>query len=250
MTTATQAAIQNVLSLLQIKAVSCGKERVGGAHDGGYVMASDFAGSDIAYSIGVGPQVQWDVAMADRGFAVYQYDHTVEGLPQQHDSFHYFRLGIAPVDTPPDLITLDEMIRRNGHDGETGMILKMDVEGAEWDVFDAVSSATLARFDQIVVEFHGLRMLDIDSFRDRAHRVFGKLASQHTPVHIHGNNYGGYAIVEGVPVPDVVEILYCRKGRFDFEPSQEIFPTVLDDPCDPARPDLFLGAFRFRRIAA
>lgn len=53
----SQAAIQHVLSLLQVKAVSCGKERIGGAHDGGYVMASKFSGGSIAYSIGVGPQI-------------------------------------------------------------------------------------------------------------------------------------------------------------------------------------------------
>jgi len=246
----SQAAIQHVLSLLQVKAVSCGKERIGGAHDGGYVMASKFSGGSIAYSIGVGPQIQWDRAMAERGFSIFQYDHTVEGLPEQHELFNYFRLGIAPQDTPPDLITLEEMIRRNGHTEETGMILKMDVEGAEWDVFDAIDPAILRQFDQIVVEFHGLRLLEIESFRDRAERVFSKLVHHHSPVHIHGNNYADYAIVEGVPIPDVIEVLYCRRDRFDFEPSHEVFPTALDDPCDPNHPDLFLGSFRFKRIAA
>ena len=35
---------------------------------------------------------------------------------------------------------------------EQHMLLKIDVEGAEWDVFDGMSSNLLSKFDQIVAE--------------------------------------------------------------------------------------------------
>lgn len=60
---------------------SPGFVRVGNAHDGGYVMLNDFAHRNIAYSIGINDDVSWDFDMAERGFDVYMYDHTIEKLP-------------------------------------------------------------------------------------------------------------------------------------------------------------------------
>ena len=36
------------------------------------------------------------------------------------------------------LQTLDAMLNDNGHSETDGMILKMDVEGCEWDVLDSI----------------------------------------------------------------------------------------------------------------
>lgn len=106
-----QKQVLETLSLLEVQSVTCGKIRIGGANDGGYVMANDFEGNKVAYSIGVGPQVQWDAEMAERGFIIHQYDHTVPGLPQEHPNFRYTALGIAPDLSHSDLITLESPIR-------------------------------------------------------------------------------------------------------------------------------------------
>lgn len=245
-----QTQILETLSLLEVQSVTSGKVRIGGPNDGGYVMANDFERNSIAYSIGVGPQVQWDVEMAERGLVIHQYDHTVPGLPQEHPNFRYTPLGIAPDMTQADLITLEEMLTRNGHKHKSNMLLKIDVEGAEWDVFDALDHALLAKFDQIVVEFHGLEYLGSDSFRERCNRVFRKLNFHHVPVHIHANNYSAVHLLENIPVPGVVELSYCLRSRFTFAPSEEIFPTELDQPCRAEVADIFLGRFKFKRQAA
>ena len=240
-----QQDILRTMALLRPYDVGCGKVRIGESGDGGYVMADDFAFAAIAYSIGVGPQVQWDVDMAGRGLKVWQYDLTVDSVPASHPAFHYERLGIGPDLSDPQLLTLAEMLRRNGHADMAGMILKIDVEGAEWDVIDAMDDAILARFDQIVIEIHGMEYLVDEPFRARAERVLGRLARHHVPIHVHGNNYAGYHICHGVPVPGCIEVSYARRGRFQLTPAAGTFPTPLDTPCDPARPDLMLGSFRF-----
>jgi hypothetical protein len=245
-----QTQILETLALLEVQSVTCGKVRIGGPHDGGYVMANGFELNRTAYSIGVGPQVQWDVEMAERGLVIHQYDHTVPGLPQEHPNFRYTPLGIAPDLSHPDLITLEEMLERNGHSGLSNMLLKIDVEGAEWDVFDAMDHALLAKFDQIVIEFHGLEYLGADTFRERANRVFRKLNYHHVPIHVHANNYANVYPIEGVMVPGVLELSYCLRSRFTFAPSEEIFPTALDQPCRAEAADIFLGRFKFKRQAA
>lgn len=248
MSSELQNDILRVLSLLEVQAVHCGKIRIGGANDGGYVMADDFHENRICYSIGVGPQVFWDEEMANRGMDIHQYDHTVEGLPQLHPLFHFNRIGIGPDLSEPDLITLEEMLRRNGDLERQNMLLKIDVEGAEWDVLDAMGPGLLDNFDQIVIEFHAFEYFTEDSFRRRAERVFRKINATHTAIHVHANNYGESRFISGIHLPTVFELSYCRRGRFDFLPSTEIFPTELDQPCDPARPDIFLGNFKFRRL--
>jgi hypothetical protein len=137
------------------------------------------------------------------------------------------------------------MLEQNGHSKKDQMLLKIDVEGAEWDVFDGMSSNTLAKFDQIIVEYHGLEFLDRESFRSRAERVFRGIYHTHTCIHIHGNNYGGFAIVNNIPIPNVIEVTYALKSKFNFIESDDIFPTYLDDPCKQEEPDLFLGNFKY-----
>jgi len=51
------------------------------------------------------------------------------------------------------VMPLDAVLRRHGVDHVD--LMKIDVEGAEWDVFLTTSDAMLGRIDQLVVEFHG-----------------------------------------------------------------------------------------------
>lgn len=237
--------VRRALSLLQPYDVTCGKARVGGRNDGGYVMAHGFQNCPVAYSIGVGPQVEWDLEMASYGATVHQYDHTVESAPSTHPSFHFNKLGIGPDMENPELITLEEMLRRNGDRDRSGMILQMDVEGAEWDVLASLGSDLLGIFDQINIEFHWLSKLAEPAFRGKAEAIWSKLLQTHRPIHVHGNNCGNFNLVKGVPLPDIIEVSYCHRSRFDFAPCSSVFPTELDFPNGPDKPDYFLGSFRF-----
>lgn len=242
-----QLNARRTLSLISpVKALNTPKVRIGGPRDGGYVMLDRLDGVSICYSLGVGPDVSWDRSMADRGASIFQYDHTVEAAPDSHERFRFFRTGIAADDSEaPMLKRIDTIIRENGHRDQRGMILKIDIEGHEWDSLDAVDSAVLDRFTQIVAEFHGMRLLTEESFLRRAHRLFTKLAATHRVVHAHGNNYGGWGNVAGIPVPDVLELTFANRRDFDFGPSDEIFPTHLDQACNADCPDLYLGNFQF-----
>jgi hypothetical protein len=243
----TQRAIKSVLSLINPCSVECGKVRVGGGHDGGYVMANDFTDNKIAYSIGVGPQVDWDVDMANRGLDIYQYDHTVDFVPAENEKFRYFKFGIGPDDISDiDLKTLEKMLEDNGHSQEKNMILKMDVEHAEWDAFLTMDVEILKRFDQIVMELHGFYELENPSFRIKAGIVLEKLATHHRCIHVHANNYSTFSVIAGLAFPQTMEVTYCRKEKFNFIDKSDFFPTEDDKPCNPDAPDLYLGQFQFR----
>ena len=125
------------------------------------------------------------------------------------------------------------------------MILKIDIEGHEWESLDALDVSIFAQFRQILVEFHGMRMLNIATFQQRAYRLFSKLREHHEVIHVHGNNFAGMPVVEGIPIADCIEISFANRRNFSFTSSIEIFPGLLDTPNNSNVPDLFLGSFKF-----
>ena len=105
--------------------------------DGGYVMVKDFVDSGIAYSFGISGDVSWDKDMAERGYDVYMYDHTITSLPEENEKFHFFQEGIGfEFDPYGPLDTLSSYIARNNHSATKNMILKIDT-GSGKDHYDA-----------------------------------------------------------------------------------------------------------------
>jgi Methyltransferase FkbM domain len=242
-----QAEMRATLALISpVAALNKAKRRVGGPNDGGYVMLDDLDGIGICYSLGVGPDVSWDMEMAERGALVLQYDHTVENAPAMHPNFHHFKIGITHDESlAPGMKRLDTLLHENGHADRDDMLLKIDIEGYEWDSLEVLDTSTFANFRQIVAEFHGMRLLEIESFRQRAHRLFSTIRRTHEVVHVHGNNFAGMYIVKGIPIADCLELTFVNRKYHSFVPCHECFPGNLDFPNDANRVDLIMGSFSF-----
>ena len=243
--------VREILSLLTpFRVKDYRKIRVGGFTDGGYVMIDSFPAQSKAYSLGVGGDVSWDLDMASREIDVYQFDHTVNAPPSSHKRFKFSKMGIAAEPSPEGPFeTLDNLISANNHT-RSNLILKMDIEDAEWQVLTGTGSETLNLFSQIVVEFHGLARLFQTPWQDAMKSALAKLRRTHVPFHVHGNNWGSYAIVSGVPVPDVLEVSFANRSMYNFEVNQEHFPTPLDRPCKLDTEDFYLGTFSFGLLPA
>ena len=226
------------------RAIGFEKIRIGGPNDGGYVMIDHFSDVAAAYSLGVGPDVSWDVDIAERGIKVYQFDHTVDGPPQTHRMFEFAKTQIVP-ETGLRGESLTSLVAARGHDPDLSLILKCDIEGDEWAVFDAAPDSLLGRFSQIVCEFHTFGGVASDLWYARAYRVLRKLRRQFEVVHVHANNYCPIYNLGNVAFPDLLEVTFVNQKYHTFEETDEIFPTPLDSPNRPDRPDIFLGPFRF-----
>ena len=182
--------------------------------------------------------------MAKRGYEIFMYDMTINGLPYTHEKFHFFKEGIGGKrDASKSLDTLENFIKRNGHENNFDMILKMDVEGAEWDFLENVSSETLSQFDQIVFEFHNLTLPKTYHEMDKTLNLIDKLNSTHTLIHLHGNNNTHYFQVESVGcIPETLELTYLRTKNHVFHDDEEIFlPNYSDTPNNSWFADIPLG---------
>lgn len=230
---------RELFALLWPQDVSGGnKIRVGGPHDGGYVMLEP--GHDgVAVSIGIGNHAPWDLEMAQRGWQVFQFDGTVEASPCQHRHINFFSKNLtAQTSHGPEAIHLADILAML--EGENDIILQMDIEGAEWDVLENATESQLLRFSQIIVEFHGLRDKNL---LPRCRRIFEKLCSTHVPVHFHYNNTENPYVFEDFLVNGLWEISFVRRDDLVFSPSHASFPCELDSPNITRFPDLFIGKF-------
>ena len=210
--------------------------RVGSVSDGGYVMLDDFHPGGIAYSFGISQDVSWDRDMAERGYDVFMYDHTIDGLSEERPEYHFFRKGIAGREGMPDLDTLEHYVAQNHHEGKRHMILKMDVEGAEWDSLLACSKELLQSFDQIVLELHDM-VIHEDGEKRLA--LLKKLNQTHAVIHVHANNYGKEFQLGGRWYTDAWEVTYANRTTYDLAPGGALY-TDLDAPCCPQLPEVYL----------
>jgi hypothetical protein len=222
------------------------KVRIGRHFDGGYTMLDRFEGIEVAYSLGINDEISWDLDMAQKGIKIFQYDHTIERLPYQHPLFNWKRIGIVgKAGEAANLATLESLIEANGHRENHNMVLKCDIEGAEWDMLMHTPNAVIGQFSQIVMELHNLDDVCDDGAADAVRKAIGNLYASHRVVHVHANNYGGIGVVGGYPVPCVLEVTLARRDMGEFEASDESFPTVMDMPCNKEAAEIYLGRFDF-----
>ncbi|MBR6889005.1 MAG: FkbM family methyltransferase [Selenomonadaceae bacterium] len=211
--------------------------RVGRPSDGGYVMVDNFdtSGSGIAYSFGISNDASWDWEMTWRNYNIFMYDPTVDTLPAESDKFHFFKEGVFGVEVPEkSMHTLDYFIKRNGHENKSNMILKMDVEGAEWSFLSTVTSETLSKFDQILFEFHDLTEPKDQSVMNATLACISKINRTHSLAHLHGNSCGVSLILDDkILFPDALELTYVKTSNYELVDDEDIYlPISLDRPCN------------------
>lgn len=223
------------------------KIRLGNDYDGGYVVPSLLKDVDLVVSIGVGSDVSFDLALAHQGAKIYQFDHTVQGVPnhQIHENFNFYKKGWGSV-TDGDLISLsdiEDLIGDRFHTAKS-KILKFDIEGAEYEIFASLDPKLLSKYDVIVLELHYLNQLGNKDFLAIFNNLLNRISIFHKVVHLHANNWRNPVLIEGVVIPEVVEITLLRSDLDLFLTySSDPIPCALDAPCRKDVPDLILNLF-------
>jgi hypothetical protein len=156
-----------VLAELQPVTLSnCVLTRVGSPNDGGYVMCANlFDGVRTAYSYGIGGQDDWGCDLSRRlHVPVHQYDcFEPPALTCKGGMFKPNNECVGPRAETLDGKKYDTMashVVRNA-DKDKLMIVKMDIEGAEWATILAAPDALFDRIVQMPMELHGSDTPDV-----------------------------------------------------------------------------------------
>jgi hypothetical protein len=224
------------------------KLRLGRHNDGGYVLLDDFRNIASAFSFGIDRDASWDFAVAERGIVVHQFDFSVAAPPISHQNFRFERKRIVST-RDEDGVTLGSLLEQYGKGDAASIILKIDIESDEWDVFAEATLEELRQFSQIVCEFHGFHLVGKDPFFAKIIHALENLRRSFSVIHVHANNHCPMALIGGVPFPEVLEVTLVNTSRYSLQSTDEVFPTPLDEPNDPDTPDYFLGRFDWPQMA-
>jgi Methyltransferase domain len=114
----------------------------------------------LVYSFGVGNDWTFDESMHEAGCEVHSFDPSL-GIPSHKRNFqHWFHNwgltgNIGTVDPSWDLVSYSETRRQLNHQTRKVNVLKMDIEGAEWNFLrDAMHDSSLDFIDQLILEVH------------------------------------------------------------------------------------------------
>ncbi len=219
-----------------VRLSNCVMKRFGAPGDGGYLLCKNLVGQvESAYSYGIDGRDEWgcDVSRAYH-LPIHQYDCFNSKRPVCDGAQFDFRDEcVGPGPARIENRAYDSLTNQFAKNGDAGkhLLVKMDVESAEWDVFAAAPDRTLENIDQLVVEFHGL---DESRYVD----VIEKLKKTFYIANVHFNNYA--CMWWSRPFPALAfEILMVNKrlGVPDAANPWAVYPNPLDAPNQPSRRD-------------
>ena len=234
---ARQARETLFAELQPVRLRNCELARFGEKNDGGYLLCGNLLnGVGAAYSYGISGYDGWGCDVSTRlSVPLHQYDcfnTTQPSCPSGRPVFHAECVaGTRSHDEEGRLFdSLQSQFARNG-DAEKSLVVKMDVEGAEWDSILQTPDEVLARIDQLVFEFHGV------SDTGRYLPVLAKLKRIFEIVHLHFNNFA--CVGAGAPFPAwAYEVTFVNKRLADVDEAARVaLPSTLDAPNHPAVPD-------------
>jgi hypothetical protein len=214
-----------------------GKEfvRLGNEFDGGYVIVDTLNSLNSVLALGVGTDVSFEAALSNLVERIDLYDHTVSDLPTPIKNANFIKLGISELDDP-NFVTLTKAL--SSFDTNAQILLKMDIESSEWGVLANSPSSAIGRFQQIVVEFHGLLQISDSVYAKNVISALARLNETHRLVHLHINNYEPVRIIAGVPIPNVLEATYLNVSESEFIELPRARGHVLNHPNNPKKLDV------------
>jgi hypothetical protein len=231
---AIRAAMLEELTPVALK--NCTLKRYGGPNDGGYLMCENLIEAQSAYSYGINTEDAWGCQVANQfEIPIHQYDCFTEHRPTcDGGTFVFHDECVGPRTETIEGRLFDSVTNQLAKNGDTDkrILLKIDVEGAEWDSLMELSDEALDRIDQIPMEMHGT---DEQRFLDLVRR----LKTKFYPVNLNFNNWScDPELYEPMPAW-AYQVLWVNKrlGIVDTAVTPPAPRSPLNAPDGPGRPD-------------
>lgn len=209
-----------------------GLVRIGSDRDGGYLIPAGLEPFEALFSAGVAKNADFELEFLQNfsGAKVFMVDGSIEANPilDADLNVEFLRkfLGLSQDGLE---LAFDSWVRPR-YSGRQAL-LSMDIEGAEYAVLSAASDEVLKRFSCIVLELHGLNLLNSREGCSYLNSLIVRLKRQFAIAHLHANNYADPIMLHGVHIPAVLELtLVNRRCSGVTDEKVPSLPHSLDVP--------------------
>ncbi len=218
---------------------NCTLKRFGSTNDGGYLICDNLSdGVQSGYSYGVGPndELGCDVSKRYR-VPVHEYDCFDPARPACEGGVFQFNNECLAPHAARDrhhrrFDSLQNQIARNGDAGKR-LLVKIDIEGAEWEALLATPDDVLDRIDQIPMELHVF-----NGVTARHMQVIRTLKEKFYVVNLHYNNFACTSTLKPLR-STAFQVLLVNKRLGVLDPSAPVPAPMspLNAPDNPNAPD-------------
>jgi hypothetical protein len=205
--------------------------RIGGHNDGGYLIPSVSLDFDGLISPGVGDSSKFELEFTQGRIQTVLIDASVTEPSNLPNHFIFLSKFLSATEGA-DFISINALVRdyfprcRN-------LVLQMDIEGGEYEIFGNLSKSDLEPFGLILVEFHFLEKMRNSRGRDEVLGALELLNQGFILVHTHPNNAGGFFVDRYTKFPRVLETTWARKGSVNVQNGKSKLPHPLDEDNEP-----------------
>lgn len=211
--------------------------RIGSDYDGGYLLPNELEGINYCYSAGVSDNSDFESHLTTYGIKCFLTDYSVDGPAKENPLFRFSKKFLGnKIDLKS--IRLDTWIQQNESDDQ--MLLKMDIEGAEYEVILNTPFDVLTKFRILVIEFHDFNMLNQKHSHSLISSTFYKLLRYFKVIHVHANNCCKSVKIAGDEIPQIMEFTFLRNDYFIESDLIIKFPHKLDEKNIPSKKEVNL----------
>ena len=218
-------------------------EFFGNEFDGGYLISSKIGKRINLISIGIGDNFSFDLAVAKRGGTIHMYDGTINKIQNLPDNVTFIEknVGNNAKNNEIELSSVVNKFMDNLSSLDDINVIKIDVEGAEWEIFNTFDFRCLKNFNTLVVEFHEINeMLKNQDKQQMVIDVLSSINRYFVPVYFSPNNWSQVIRSGKQLMPNVFEIVYINRVHYVDEhiTAHDSADYFLKPKNNPYRPSL------------
>jgi len=214
--------------------------RLGKDNDGGYVIPIELIEvTDVLMGYGISDDISFERDFTKRyNKTSYGFDCGIKNIETGDLNCHFLSECIGTSDYLYNNQVLSGKISSFSEQRQRlklinkKILIKMDIEGAEYEVIDDILKYS-KDITGIVIEIHHIKN---SMFQEKILNLLYSIDQNFILVHLHGNN--GYC--EAVyNIPNTIELSYINKNLVDYYQisSNQKHPLPIDQPCIKYKPD-------------
>jgi hypothetical protein len=231
--------LNNLLKKLSPVAIDKNLIRIGSINDGGYIVPNILEDIKYCYSAGIGFNYDFELELAKKGIKCFMADYSINEI-EKNSNLIFDKIFIGG-NSREKYLSIEDWIEKKKIDPSLGSILKIDVEGDEYKIFNSVNKDFFLKFKIIIIEFHNLHYLYNEQFFFSFRDVIEKIINNFYCVHIHPNNDVDFVKKkEDTTIPPVMEFTFINKKNSKINNQKLFFPNKLDSDNNPDKRSIVL----------